>query len=161
MQWFYNLKIAAKLLSGFILVAVIAGVIGLIGISKIRQIEEADTAMYELNTKPMEPILATAVSFQRIRVNYRELVLDKTAEERNKHAARIKELGNSINEKLPEIEKSLKSPETKKAYAEIKENLSKFEPLLNKIVNLAMEGKSEEAVAYMRSQSVSVCSSPA
>ena len=35
MKWFYNLKISVKLLSGFLLVALIAGVVGAFGIFQI------------------------------------------------------------------------------------------------------------------------------
>jgi len=154
MQWFYNLKIASKLLIGFVLVAVIAGVIGVIGITKIKTIDDADTAMYELNTKPMEPILAVVVAFQRIRVNYREIVLEQSAEGKMKFSNRIKELNKIIDDNLPEIEKSLKSEETKKAFAEIKAERAQFAPHLDKIVALALEGKNDQAVAYMRSDAV-------
>ncbi|MRR38880.1 HAMP domain-containing protein, partial [bacterium] len=111
-------------------------------------------AMFELNTKPMEPILAVAVSFQRIRVNYRDIALEDSADGKVKFANRIKELDKIIDDNLPEIEKSLKSDETKKAYAEIKTELEKFTPHLDKIVALAMEGKNDQAVAYMRSDAV-------
>lgn len=32
MKWFYNLKIRTKLLSGFILVALVVGIVGYVGI---------------------------------------------------------------------------------------------------------------------------------
>lgn len=154
MQWYFDMKISAKLLTGFILVAIVAGIIGAIGIVKIKAIEEADTAMYELNTKPMGPILETAVAFQRIRVNYRDIALEDNAENRAKFAAKIKEIKKGIDDNLPQIEKSLKSEETKKAYVEIKAQLAKFDPDLDRIVALAIAGKKSEAVSYMQSEAV-------
>lgn len=153
MNWYYNLKISTKLLSGFILVAAIAAVVGILGITNISSIEQASESMYELNTKPMAPILDVAVAFQRIRVNYRDVALSDGQEERNNFAAALKKLDDDINSKLPEIEKSLKSAETKKIYAEIKSNLERFEPVLDNIVKLALAGKSDEAVRYMRTES--------
>jgi methyl-accepting chemotaxis protein len=152
MKWYYNLKISTKLLSGFILVAAIATVVGVLGITNISKIEQASESMYELNTKPMAPILDVAVAFQRIRVNYRDIALSDTQEERDGFAATLKKLNDDIAAKLPEIEKSLKSAETKKIYAEIKGNLDKFTPVLDNIVKLALAGKSDEAVRYMRSE---------
>ncbi len=38
MSWFYNLKIATKLITGFIVVALIAGAVGFTGISNINKI---------------------------------------------------------------------------------------------------------------------------
>ena len=152
MKWFLNMKISAKLLGGFSLVALIAGVIGVVGISKIKAIDEADTAMYELNTKPMAPILEVAVAFQRIRVNYRDLALSENDEQKARFSSTIKELRGKIDAALPEIEKSLKSEETKKVHAELKDDLAKFQPHLDKIVSLAMANKNAEAVAEMRNQ---------
>jgi len=45
MKWFYNLKISAKLLSGFILVALIAGIVGATGAIYIRTVENNDSAI--------------------------------------------------------------------------------------------------------------------
>ena len=154
MKWFLNMKISAKLLGGFFLVAIIAGVIGFVGITKIKEIDEADTAMYELNTKPMAPLLTVAVSFQRIRVNYRDLSLADNPEQVNRFATRIKELEGVIQEHLVEIEKSLKAEETKKAFQEINDNLAKFKPRLDKVVTLAVAGQKEEAVREMRTDSM-------
>ena len=53
MNWFYNLKLSTKLLSGFILVALFAGTVGLVGTIKIKQVDDADTALYEQNAKPL------------------------------------------------------------------------------------------------------------
>ena len=53
MKWFYDMKIAAKLLMCFCLVALIAGTIGYIGISKINEIANANTELYEKMTVPI------------------------------------------------------------------------------------------------------------
>jgi methyl-accepting chemotaxis protein len=47
MQWFRDLKVGVKLVSVFILVALIAAVVGGIGISKISQITYDSAMMYE------------------------------------------------------------------------------------------------------------------
>ncbi|SNB46532.1 methyl-accepting chemotaxis protein [Geobacter sp. DSM 9736] len=154
MKWFVDLKIGSKLLVSFFLMALISAAIGAVGMVKIDTIEKADTAMYELNTKPMSPILDAAVAFQRIRVNYRDLALSESAEENARYAATIKELRGKIDAALPEIEKSLVSEETKKIFAQLKESLVKFQPELEKVVALASANRSSEAVAHMRSQAM-------
>ena len=72
MQWFNNLKIGTKLISGFITVALIAGVIGFIGIKKIHQINEADIKLYEKITVPLSDMGDMAVKYQRVRINLRD-----------------------------------------------------------------------------------------
>ena len=50
MKWFHNMRISAKLLLGFGIVAVIAGVVGIIAIINIKSITEADRMLYQENT---------------------------------------------------------------------------------------------------------------
>jgi len=63
MKWYANLKVSTKLLSGFILVALIAGVIGFIGIKKIHQIDDADTKLYEKITIPLADMGEISIAF--------------------------------------------------------------------------------------------------
>ncbi|KAF0215070.1 MAG: methyl-accepting chemotaxis [Geobacteraceae bacterium] len=153
MKWFYNLKIGTKLLSGFILVALIATVIGVVGITKIRSIAQEDRELYEFNTKPVGDLGLMAVSFQRTRVNLREVLLDKTAEDANKHLARIKELDQSIEEGLKKFEKVIEGDEDRKGFENLKETIAKFTPIREKIIALAVAGKKDEALSFMRAES--------
>ena len=50
MKWFHNMRISAKLLLGFGIVAVIAGVVGIIAIINIKSITDADRMLYQENT---------------------------------------------------------------------------------------------------------------
>lgn len=47
MQWFSNLKIGAKLILGFLVVAVIGAVIGVLGLVNMSRINDMATTMYE------------------------------------------------------------------------------------------------------------------
>lgn len=69
MQWFYNLKIAAKLIIGFILVAIIAGVVGVVGIVNIKSISTADAQLYNESTLGLDYAGKVTVYYQRIRFN--------------------------------------------------------------------------------------------
>ena len=53
MNWFYNLKVSAKLLTGFVLVALIAAFIGYQGITSLKSADESDTALFERNVLPL------------------------------------------------------------------------------------------------------------
>ena len=46
MQWFYNLKLDKKLLSGFILISVIAGIISWVGYSNLNKIGNNGDTLY-------------------------------------------------------------------------------------------------------------------
>lgn len=67
MKWFINLKIAAKLIIGFIFVAIIAGIVGVVGIVNLKSIEKADTELFETSTMGLNRAGSAAVYYQRIR----------------------------------------------------------------------------------------------
>lgn len=48
MKWFYNLRIATKLIIGFIIVAFIAGIVGVVGIINVHKINNMDTDLYKI-----------------------------------------------------------------------------------------------------------------
>ena len=54
MNWFYNLKVRAKFLMGFIFVALIAALIGFEGITSLKTADESNTALFEKNTIPLQ-----------------------------------------------------------------------------------------------------------
>jgi methyl-accepting chemotaxis protein len=150
MKWFYNLKVATKLLSSFILVALIAASIGYIGITKLGTLQAAGVAMYELNTKPLGDLIDVTTFYQRERVNVRDLFIDRTPEDRNKHLANIKELDKQISATLKLVDENSKSPEIKKAIVDIHAALNAYEPVWQKIAGLVLAGKTDEAFAAMR-----------
>jgi methyl-accepting chemotaxis protein len=150
MKWFYDLKISVKLLSSFTLVALIAGSIGYVGVTRLGQLEASGEAMYSLNTQPLGDLIDVTTNYQKLRVNVRDVVLDRTNEERNKRVASIKELEKQIDDLLKSVDEHSKSAEVKKAIQETHAALGAYGPIWQKITSLALEGKTEQAFAVMR-----------
>jgi methyl-accepting chemotaxis protein len=156
MQWFYKLKLNAKLLCGFILVALIAGAVGLTGITKIRTIEQADNALFEEHAKPLAHMAEFAISFQRTRISVRDVIYAENTEERNRDITRIDELSKHMQEALAEYVKGDVTEEDKKQSADIKTELAAYQPVVKKITTLAAAGKKEEAVQLLKTEGAEV-----
>ena len=152
MNWYYNLKISVKLLSAFIIVAAIAAVIGTFGVKKIHQIDESGTKMYEKVAMPLADLAEFSISFQRIRVNVRDIISANSMEEKQKYADRITELRKTLDEHATLYEKTLFSEEGKKLFAEFKKTREVYGPLITKMVELAMQNKTAEAYAIMKGE---------
>jgi methyl-accepting chemotaxis protein len=148
------MELSVKLLGGFILVAVIGALIGVFGIWKIQVFDEAGTAMYQLNTKPLGEIGDVAVGFQRTRVNLRDMLVGKfvSNEDINTFIKRTEELGKSIDEDLKVFEKSIKPEEVRKEFESLKNELARFHPIEDKIIASIKDGKKDEALAMMRGE---------
>jgi methyl-accepting chemotaxis protein len=151
MKWFYNLKIAAKLLISFILVAVIAGVLGLIGIINISSIDKNYTDLFEDYGVALGQIGLVDINYQLSRVCIRDMIIDKGSSDRNKYVDKIKEYDRKIAEGLAAFEKSITSEQVHQEFNALKEAIDKFEPVREKIIQLAMDGKEDQATALMRS----------
>ena len=77
MKWYRNLKISAKLIIGFIIVAILAGIVGAVGIINLNQIGEADSRLYSVNTMGTNYASTACIYYQRIRFNsMKSLVID-------------------------------------------------------------------------------------
>jgi methyl-accepting chemotaxis protein len=150
MQWFYNMRVSTKLLSSFILVALIAGIIGYVSVVKLDTLAAAGEAMYELNTRPLGDLLDVSTDYQKIRVNLRELLIDRTNEERAKHAANIKALNKQIEDSLKLVDEHSRSAEAKKDISEVRAALGNFDQVCLKIASLAGAGKPDETFAALR-----------
>ncbi|WP_085813328.1 MCP four helix bundle domain-containing protein, partial [Geoanaerobacter pelophilus] len=149
MKWFHNLKLGAKLMTGFVAVALIAAVIGFIGITKLRSIDEADTKLYQKITIPISQLQDISTSFQRIRINIRDMVAATDAAERKSYGDRIVQLREVINKNTAEFEKTIMTEDGRKLFAEFKRASSAYAPFLDEMVQLARANRTQEAHALM------------
>jgi methyl-accepting chemotaxis protein len=151
MKWFNDLKVAGKLLLAFVFMAVLTAAVGFWGIKNLKTIEELDAELYEINTVPLNNLLDMSTYFQRTRVNLREVILDKDAEARRAHVARIAELDKLSAEAEASFEKTIRSDEVRKLYAAYKTADGKYDVIKADVIKLCQEGKSEEALTLLRS----------
>jgi methyl-accepting chemotaxis protein len=109
-----NLTIRVKLLSGFIIVALLSGLVGFIGITNIRNIDNADTELYEKATVPLGYLYDIGTYFQRVRLNTREVLIAIDDIERKKFIDRINELKEIIKKANDNYEATLTDDDEKK-----------------------------------------------
>ena len=147
---FSNMKLAAKVISGFIAVALIAGLIGLIGITRIQKVENADAVLYEKVTKPLGDLAQISINFQRVRVNSRDLINATTKEEQAGFIKRITELRTEIDKIAVDFEKTIISDEAKKLFEDFKQARADYGTQLDKIISSVNNGKPEEARAVLK-----------
>jgi methyl-accepting chemotaxis protein len=144
------MKIGSKLILSFVLVAAFSAAIGYVAITRLTLLEKSGTAMYELNAVPLADLIEVSTLYQRQRVNLRELLIDKTAEDRTKHAELIKEMDLKVDEVLKKVAEASKSAEVQKQVNETQAAIINFDPVWKKIISLALEQKHDESFAVLR-----------
>ena len=150
MNWYYNLKISVKLLSAFIIVAAIAGTIGTIGVVELKKIDAADTILYEKITVPISDLGDMTTSFQRIRINMRDLVETDNSLEKATILETIKKLRTEISDKSAAFEKTILTEEGKKLFEEFKKAREVYGQIIERVTPLAMSDKDKEAMEILK-----------
>jgi len=69
----------------------IAGIVGFIGITKINKTNENYTELYTNYGIAISDIAEVSISYQRMRINLENIILDKGSNDRNKYVNKIKE----------------------------------------------------------------------
>jgi methyl-accepting chemotaxis protein len=132
-----KLKIRAKLLLGFILVAILAAVVGILGITNMKTIDDADTVLYEQGAKPMEHIIDMATLYQRIRINYRDAVMVNSQAEFQAEKNHVYKLITELEEEIKAYQKTLLTDEGKQLTDEMLTNLLSYEKSIDELMLLA------------------------
>ncbi|HWR40625.1 MAG TPA: methyl-accepting chemotaxis protein [Patescibacteria group bacterium] len=145
MKWLDDMKISVKLLSSFILIALIAGIIGFVGVKSIQELDTSDTIMYEKMTVPIAQLSAISTAFQRMRVNLRDLILASSPAMTQDQLKRIEERRQEIEKTQVEFEKNIVSKEMRDTFTVFVQVNKAYNKVLEQITDLARQQKDQEA----------------
>ena len=151
MKWFYNLKIAAKLIISYILIAMIAGVVGLIGIINIEKIDALDTQLYVVHTATLPDLSKAAEVYQRQRVALRDLFLAKDADGRQKVVDTFNTLDVTMKESLEAFKEGEKDTRVLKTLDTLHQELNNYVTLRSEIIEYIEANQVEEAYKLLTS----------
>jgi methyl-accepting chemotaxis protein len=149
MQWYDDLKISTKLVSGFLLVALVAAAIGLVGIEEIDKINRADSMLYEKLTVPLGDLGEIAVAFQKVRIDLRDLVETDDSGEKERIKEQIKSLRASIGEKVSALEKTIVTEEGHRLLEEYKSVRVEYGQVIARVTQLSDLDRNAEAKATL------------
>ncbi|MCU0578933.1 MAG: methyl-accepting chemotaxis protein [Desulfobacterota bacterium] len=144
-----NITLHTKLICGFVFVALIGGLIGIWGILKIKQINDADTSLYERMTVPISQLAHISTDFQRVRVNCRDMIEAEDQAQIQHFSNRIKELSEQITRNATAYEKTLFSQEGKDMFRRFTEARQLYRTHLAQMTELALANKDAEARAIL------------
>ena len=149
MQWYDDLSISAKLVSGFIFVALIAAIIGLVGFKEIDKIDAADALLYEKITVPLGDLGTISVAFQKVRIDLRDLVQTKDRDEKQQIKETIKGLRATIGEKVAALEKTIITADGQKLLDDYKQVRVEYGQVIARVTELSDAGRDAEAMVLL------------
>lgn len=147
MNWFTNLKISAKLITAFILVAILAGVVGVVGVTNIKDINKGYTQLYQDFGIGIGDVGHVAIDFLNIRIAVRDLLISNDTKEKEAFANKVKESNKSLDNDLAKLEKTIRTEEGRKQFNGLKDSVDKFKATTDKVISLDLANQREQAIA--------------
>jgi len=149
MKTFANMKVKAKLLVGFIIMAIIVGIVGVVGITNIKALDESDTELYENITVPIGQVGQISTAFQRMRVNIRDMIVANDPEVIKENADKIAERQAEIDTLTAEFESRIVSDHMRIAFDEFVAARQNYKGSIAELMALANQNQDAQAFALM------------
>jgi len=144
MKWFKNLNISKKLISSFVLIAVIAAIIGFRGYLGTSKVSDNSVSLNE-NLIEVRDLSYANIALLIARADLLAIVNSSNPELKQKYLADIQEQTNKVNELIDQFTKTDLTPEEKSSVSNFQEAWKVYVPLRDQAASLAMQSKNEEA----------------
>src|ERR1017187_1458149 len=144
------LELRAKMITGFVLVALITASVGMIALRSMSIMAQADQRLYEDATVPLPELSNIGTSFEKMRVTSRDFIAAQgNAERRAGFDNQLNILSVNIDQASAAFEKRGLSPDMRKTFERYKEARKAYMIHLGRIMDLAKAGKDKEAWAIL------------
>ncbi|MDF2947272.1 MAG: methyl-accepting chemotaxis sensory transducer [Bacillales bacterium] len=149
MSWFRNLKIRLKLISCFIVLAIVTGVVGFIGINSMSNLNENGDHLYNNYAVPALDLEGVEVMLQKIRSTHLLAVYERNPETLQSKLDAIQEYVNADNKLLEKYEKTITTTEDRNLFNKVKESLNNYRTERDKNLELIKAEKYDQALAEL------------
>ncbi|MBR7782306.1 methyl-accepting chemotaxis protein [Undibacterium luofuense] len=159
MKFFIDMKISAKLITGFTVVLLLTLFVGIFSITQLSKVNEASV---ELGTNWM-PSVKAAMGIKervsRLRAQEAQMAFADTPEDIEKYAKRSKEAIDGLIENQAAYEKLISSNEERRTFDVYRKEALAYFALSEKMTAMAKAGQKDEAVQLLRGESSKLNSS--
>ncbi|MRN54027.1 methyl-accepting chemotaxis protein [Paenibacillus monticola] len=145
MRWINNLKIGTRLISAFILIALMAGVVGVIGITNIKQVNQDYSNLYVNYGVASGDLGHVGMDFHNIRAAIRDVLIKTTNKEREPYITKIKTLDTDMDSYLGKFETSIQTEDVRTAFNTLTASLKDYKTVREQVSSLAQDNKVEAA----------------
>lgn len=147
-----NMKIGARIIIGFLIGALLSGVVGFISVKNLKEMEASEKEMYEKVTVAIADLQEISMSYQRMRVNTRDVILADDPASIESKKERLYMWKDRMEKALPKFEKTIVKDDMRQLYSEFLSVNTEYQKYLEQFVGAAVENKDDEALAIMASE---------
>lgn len=149
MKWYYNLRIAVKLLIVFILVSIIAGFVGTVGIIDIKKIQSLDQDMYIRHTSTLDDLARVLEYYQMERVAIRDVILSKDETQRQNLVNGFHNMDAEIATSLATFQAGIRDPKVLENFNALKKALDDFKIYRDEEISLVNANQANQAIVSL------------
>lgn len=146
MKWFYNLKIKAKLIVCFVVLATLTGIVGAVGIINMNTLNTNSNDMYNNNFIPAQNLATIQTSLENIRAQHLVAVYDKDINKLQTILDEIVKLDQLSNELLKKYEITIQDEQDRKLYNEVMDTLATYRTARTANLELIKQQKYDEVM---------------
>lgn len=140
MKWFYNMKIRAKLILCFSILAIFTGIVGIVGISNMNTINHRSERMYYDNFIPVENLMSIQNALQEVRANQLLSIYEKNPATLQDKLDIIDRATETTNQLLEDYKKTINDDETMALYNNVIDSLTEYRTIRGKNLELVNSG---------------------
>ncbi|MGD9940324.1 MAG: methyl-accepting chemotaxis protein [Clostridia bacterium] len=143
------MSIKLKLITGFIVVALIAAVIGIIGLVNINNMATSAEFMYQNQTMPVGQLVKITESFQRQRINIRDLIAAEDEETMRGIETTLESLTQAVLDAYEMYQSTMVAGRGKDLFDIAMAKRDLFRAVFQEQISLAKQNKDAEATALV------------
>ena len=148
MKLFKNLKMAQKLITSFVIVAIFIGVVGFLGLSNMNTINTNSKEMHDYSLESIKDLTTIEQNVSNVRANLLKIVYQENKSEQNDALKKdISDFYNKNNSIIKLYEETLLSDSEKKDFEELKKDLEEYNSISNVLIKFVDEKNYEAADA--------------
>lgn len=143
-------QVRAKLISAFLLVAILIAVVGTIGGIEVKRVNKNAETMYSVNLQSVNEILSIKSNMSQIKSEVSVIMYDQNKKETDQAKKYITDMVAADNEYIAKYEKLITTTEEKENWTKFTDNVTKYRDARNSIIDAAdLNDPNEVTKQYM------------
>lgn len=143
-------QVRAKLISSFLLVAILIAIVGTIGGIEVKRVNKNAETMYSVNLQSVNEILSIKSNMSQIKSEVSVIMYDQNKKETDQAKKNINDMVTEDNEYIAKYEKLITTAEEKENWTKFTDNVTKYRDARNRIIDAAdLNDSNEVAKQYM------------
>ncbi len=150
MKWFTNMKIAPKLIAGFLITALMTAAMGVFTLLNLKSLSGNSEHLYKNLLVPTEDAAQISIAFQQVLVSLNHGLTLDDPQLMKAEFDKISAYSTSISEHATALEANVdKSEQMQQLIKEFNDTRTTTLPLIQQIIKLAQNGQKAEAAALL------------